>query len=104
MRMMAMLALAASAATAHAAEFTSLGALTQDEFRRLAQDVGAVISYKGVTPATALGLAGFDIGVEVTDTSLESTSAFARAGSTTASLVVVPKLHVHKGLFGRIDI
>ena len=98
------LALAASAWTAHAADFSSIGALTQDEFLRLSRDLGAAISYKGVTPATPLGILGFDVGVEVTDTKLESSDAFARAGAGGRSHLVIPKLHLYKGLFGGLDI
>jgi len=103
MRKTAMLAFAAGVGAAHAAGFGSLGTLAQDEFRRLSEDVGAVISYKGVTPATPLGAAGFDIGVEVTDTKIENSSLFSRAGTGTSSHVAVPKLHVHKGLIGGLD-
>ena len=98
------LALAASAWTAHAADFPTIGTLTQDEFLRLSRDLGAVISYKGVTPATPLGVLGFDVGIEVTDTKIESGDAFARAGAGIRSHLVIPKLHVYKGLFGGLDI
>jgi len=98
------LALAAGAFPAHAADFTSVGSLAQDEFRRLAQDLGAAISYKGVTAATPLGAVGFDIGVEVTDTKLENSALFSRAGAGGHSHLVIPKLHVYKGLFGGLDI
>ncbi len=62
------------------------------------------MSYKGVTPATPLGALGFDVGVEVTDTKLESSEAFARAGAGSRSHLVIPKLHVYKGLFGGLDV
>jgi len=89
---------------AHANDFTTLGSLSQDEFHGLAKDLGAAMSYKGVTPATALGPVGFDIGVEVTDTKLENSAAFSRAGAGSPSHLVMPKLHVYKGLFGGLDI
>ncbi len=98
------LALAASVWTAHAADFSSIGALTQDEFLRLSRDLGAAISYKGVTPATPLGILGFDVGIEVTDTKMESSDAFSRAGAGGQSHLVIPKLHVYKGLWGGLDI
>jgi hypothetical protein len=98
------LALAASAWTAHAADLSSIGALTQDEFLRLSRDLGAAFSYKGVTPATPLGVMGFDVGVEVTDTRLENSDAFSRAGAGGNSHLVIPKLHVYKGLWGGLDI
>jgi hypothetical protein len=92
------------AGVAHAADFTSLAALGQGEFRDLSKDLGAAFSYKGLTPATPLGAVGFDIGVEVTDTKLENSSAFSRAGAGDPSHLIIPKLHVHKGLFGGLDI
>src|SRR5258705_724291 len=98
------LAVAASVWTAHAADFSSIGALTQDEFLRLSRDLGAAISYKGVTPATPLGILGFDVGIEVTDTKMESSDAFSRAGAGGQSHLVIPKLHVYKGLWGGLDI
>jgi hypothetical protein len=98
------LVLAASACAAHAADFSTLGALSQDELLRLSRDLGAAISYKGVTPATPLGLVGFDVGVEVTDTKMESSDAFSRAGAGGQSHLVIPKLHVYKGLPAGFDI
>jgi hypothetical protein len=44
-----------------AADFSTIGTLSQDEFHRISQDLGAAFSYKGVTPATPLGIAGFDV-------------------------------------------
>jgi hypothetical protein len=93
----AFLALAA-AAPAHAADFADVGGLLQGEFRDLARDLGAAFSYKGVTPATPLGALGFDVGVEVTETRMEHSRLFALAGAGDTSRVVIPKLHVHKGL------
>ena len=102
-RPLASLVLLMSASCAFGADF-SLGALPQDDLRGLARDLGAAMSYKGVTPGTALGAIGFDIGIEATDTRLESSSAFARAGVGDHSHLVIPKLHVYKGLPGGFDI
>jgi hypothetical protein len=98
------LAFVAGAAAAHAGDFTSLGSLTQDEFRNLSRDLGAAIAYKGVTPATPLGVIGFDVGVEVTDTKMENSALLGRAGAGSESHLVIPKLHVYKGLIGGLDI
>jgi hypothetical protein len=98
-----LLACALGATCANAADF-SLGTLSQDDFRGLARDLGAAMSYKGVTPGTALGVVGFDIGVEATDTKLQNSSVFARAGVGDRSHLVIPKLHVYKGLPGGFDI
>ncbi len=92
------------AVPAHADAFAGIGELTQSEFRGLSKDLGAAFSYKGVAPATALGPLGFDIGVEVTDTKMENSSLFARAGAGGQSRLVIPKVHVHKGLIGGLDV
>lgn len=104
MRRIVAAAAAACILPAQAADFTSLSALAQGEFHRLAGDLGAAFAYKGVTPATPLGPIGFDVGVEVTGTRMENSSLFALAGAGSRSQLVIPKLHVTKGLFGGLDI
>ena len=98
------LAFVLGAAPARAGDFSSVGTLSQDDFARLSRDLGAALSYKGVTPATPLGPIGFDIGLEASDTRIENSSAFERAGAGSHSDLVIPKLHVYKGLFGGLDI
>jgi hypothetical protein len=79
--------------------------LNQTEFRNLSEDLGAVASYKGVIPATPLGLTGFDIGVEVSATTLQNPDAWDLASSGTVhDTVYVPKLHLHKGLPAGFDL
>ena len=104
MRIAAFIAALALPLFAHAGEFTSLGSLTQQQFRLLGEDLGAALSYKGVTPGTPLGALGVDIGIAVTDTSMEHSEVFAIAGAGSQSHVLVPKLHVAKGLPGGFDI
>lgn len=103
-RRLAALAAVVCAPNLHAADFPDIATLTQDEFRRLSRDLGAAFSYKGVTPATPLGITGFDVGLEVTDTTMENSAIFARAGAGSRSRLAIPKLHVHKGLLGGFDI
>lgn len=86
------------------ADFPLASSLAQGEFRALSEDLGAAFSYKGVTPATPLGILGFDIGLEVTSTRLESSDVFRLAGAGGPSSLVIPKLHVHKGLWRGFDI
>jgi hypothetical protein len=102
-RGLALVALAA-ALPCRAGEFSGIGTLAQDEFRALSKDLGAAFAYKGVTPATPLGPLGFDVGVVVTDTRLENSSLFSRAGAGDQSHLVLPKLQVHKGLPGGFDV
>lgn len=95
---------AAASLGAHAGDFTSAGALTQDQFHRLAEDLGAAFSYKGVGPGVPLGAVGLDAGIEVTDTKMHSPEAFAVAGAGRQSRLTIPKLHITKGIFGGFDI
>ncbi|MHB8534418.1 MAG: hypothetical protein ACYDBW_03120 [Sulfuricaulis sp.] len=96
--------LAAGSAQA-ATNIDQLNQLIQQQFRLLSEDLSAVTSYKGVIPATPLGLTGFDIGVEVTGTKLAHRDAWQLATSgTVPSTVYVPKLHVDKGLPFGIDV
>lgn len=89
---------------AAAGELPSLGNLAQDEFRRLSEDLGAAFSYKGVTPATPLGLAGFDVGVEMSATDIRNSNLFRLAGNSASDYIVVPKVHVYKGLPFGLDV
>ena len=99
----AALAVALAAPAAHA-EFTSIRNLTQGELERVAADLGAALSYKGVTPATSLGVTGFDVGLVVTDTTVENSGLFRLAGAGGPSRITVPKLHLYKGLPWGIDV
>jgi hypothetical protein len=93
-----------AALPAAAADFSTVGTLAQAEFRRMSEDLGAAFSYKGVAPAEALGLFGFDVGVEVTTTRMENPSILRLAGAGGPSDLVIPKLHAHKGLWGGLDV
>lgn len=75
---------------------------TQAEFRALTEDLGAALSYKGLTPAAPLGITGFDVGLATTVTRIENSAAMSRAGITGAH-VIVPTLRAHKGLPFGID-
>lgn len=97
-------ALCALALPAAAGDLPSLGSLGQDQFRRLSEDLGAAFSYKGVTPATPLGLVGFDVGLEVSATDIRNSDLFRLAGGGAPDYIAVPKLHVYKGLPWGIDI
>ena len=98
------IALALACAPAMAEDFSSIRTLPQSEFRALSEDLGAAFAYRGITPATPLGVLGFDVGVGLTSTSVEHSSALQRAGAGSRSTLLIPKLHVHKGLFGRLDV
>jgi hypothetical protein len=75
---------------------------SQAEFRAVAEDLGAALSYKPLTPSASLGITGFDVGLATTVTKVENSAALARAG-VTASHVVVPTVRLHKGLPFGVD-
>lgn len=91
---------------AHAADIDLIQALGQAEFRRFSEDLGAALSYKAMSPAEPLGITGFDVALEVTNTALENPAAFNNATSSSESMdnLPLPKLHAHKGLPGGVDI
>ncbi|MGA7596187.1 MAG: hypothetical protein WCA64_13415 [Gallionella sp.] len=79
-----------------AADINSLGNLAQPAFKDFADDLGAALSYKPITPTAPLGITGFDIGLEATSTKIRNLGAATNNSSSTN--LVVPKLHVYKGL------
>ncbi|MGB8338387.1 MAG: hypothetical protein WCD07_00640 [Burkholderiales bacterium] len=79
--------------------------LAQPQFRLLSEDLGAILSYKPLSPGETLGVTGFDLGFEVTGTSFNNKDVIDAATSGNApSLLPVPKLHAHKGLPAGFDI
>jgi hypothetical protein len=90
---------------AQAADIDSLGSLSQSQFKAFSKDMGAVVGYKAIAPAEPLGITGFDIGVEVSTTTLDNASAFDAACSGCGDKeLTVPKVHLHKGLPASIDV
>jgi hypothetical protein len=73
----------------------------QSEFKTFSEDLGSALSYKAVTPPAPLGITGFDLGLEVTSTKMRNLDI--ATGSSLTSLIV-PKLHVYKGLPLNIDV
>ena len=84
-----------------------LQAMAQGEFEDLSKEVGLLISYIPLAPAESLGILGFDVGVEVTGAKISSGSTFwenAVADSQPPDYVILPKIHVQKGLPWGIDL
>jgi hypothetical protein len=86
-----------------ASDLDQFHTLTQPEFAAMAKDFIAAASYKSVAPAEAMGVVGFDVGVELSATKLEHASVWRKAGYDHSSLYM-PKLHVQKGLPFNVDI
>ena len=76
-----------------------------DTFKSLVKEAGAVVAYRGVAPAEPGGLTGFDIGVETSFVEVDSDvwdQVFE--SQDTPGYVVIPKVHVRKGLPFGIDL
>lgn len=89
---------------AAASNIDNLKALSQSEFRALSEDLGAALSYKPLTPTTPLGITGFDIGLAVTATKIQNSTALKDAGAGDHSTLPVPSLRLNKGLPLDIDV
>ena len=82
-------------------------ALSKDEFNSLSRELGFGLSYFPLAPAAPLGLIGFDIGVEATAVNISEHSSFWRKAvqdGNPPSMLVLPKLHVQKGLPFNVDV
>lgn len=77
--------------------------LGQAQFNDLSKELGLIISYAPLAPAAPLGVLGFDIGVEATAVKINS-SSWDNAISNPPDYLILPKLHVQKGLPLGIDV
>ena len=77
----------------------------QAAFDDLSKEVGLLISYVPLSPAEPLGVLGFDIGIEVTGAKI-STGPWEKAISDAnpPDYLILPKIHVQKGLPFGIDV
>lgn len=78
----------------------------QRQFDDLSKEVGLIISYIPLAPAEPLGIAGFDIGLEVTGAKISSGASFwekAISDQMPPDYVVMPKIHGQIGLPFSID-
>lgn len=101
----ACLLLAGMQSDALAADINAIGFLTQDQFKQFSEELGAAASYHAVAPAEPLGITGFDIGLVVTATEIDNDSIWDTVTSGDGpSQLLLPKLHVHKGLPFNLDV
>lgn len=81
--------------------------MVQKQFDDLSKEVGLIISYIPLAPAESLGILGFDIGIEATGAKISSGSTFwelAISDQKPPDYIVLPKIHVQKGLPFGIDV
>ncbi len=100
------LSVAGTSALASSFEINTLQNLSQGEFRELAQDLGAALSYKPMEPADPLGITGVDFGAALSLTSLANTGAVQKAigNASVFSTLPVPTLRIAKGLPYNVDV
>jgi len=89
----------------YAQSFETLGELSQENFELLIENLAAATHYRGVTPTEPLGIIGFDVGISLSGTEIDDTVLdVANAGDFESSAILIPRLHVHKGLPFGIDV
>lgn len=81
-------------------DLTKFGS-AQSDFKTFSEDLGSALSYKPITPPAPLGITGFDLGIEASSTKMRNLDKVT--GSSMTNLIV-PKLHVFKGLPLNIDV
>jgi hypothetical protein len=94
------------AGAAMAADFNAINLLNQTEFRALAEDIAAAVSYKPMIPSEGLGITGFDLGVSVgaTEVANRATLIKAAGGADVPKAVPLAGVRAVKGLPFDIDI
>ncbi len=92
--------------TAQAADIDTLQSLVQSEFRDLSENLGAAVSFKPMIPAEGLGITGFDIGIGVSTTKINSDAIWKKVASANdfPNYLTIPSLRIHKGLPYDIDL
>jgi hypothetical protein len=81
-----------------AGDINNIGGLNQDQFHRFTEDLGAILSYKPLTPTAPLGLLGFDIGAAATATKVKNNDVFQVVGAGDVTTAVLPSLRANLGL------
>jgi hypothetical protein len=79
----------------------------QSYFHDLSKEVGLAISYVPMEPASPMGILGFDVGVEASFINIHNNDPYwtqVIPSGTPPSTLIIPKLHVNKGLPAGIDI
>jgi len=79
--------------------------IANSTFKDIVKEAGMLTAYRGIAPAEPQGLTGFDIGVEASAIKLDTGKwdQVLKDGDA-PSYIVVPKLHLRKGLPFGIDV
>jgi hypothetical protein len=85
----------------------NFGLLTQSDFTDFITEFGSAVYFHPLAPAETLGITGFDVAGEVVFADIshqENFWKFMTEDNDTANFLPIPRLHIQKGLPGRIDI
>jgi hypothetical protein len=91
-------ALLSVSSAAFATDDVHITGLAQTNFNDLSTDLGAVTSFKQVQGSTSEGIAGFDVGLNVSDTQVSHKAAWSAATGESVSNVPFADVLVSKGL------
>ena len=103
-RVLLALGLLALATSAYANDNITIQGLSQTDFNDLSTDLSAVTSYKQLQGSSSEGITGFDVGLNVGDTSVSHKTAWSNATGSSVSSVPFWDLTISKGLPFGIDI
>lgn len=102
---MTVLLLTTSAVVFASDDISDLGGMSQGQFNDLSADLGSIVHFNQMAPAEPGGLAGFDLGVDISTTRVANGSAWRQAtGGHHVSGVTMARLHARKGLPMGIDL
>ena len=77
----------------------------QSYFHDLSKEIGLAVSYVPMEPAAPLGILGFDVGVEASFVNIHNSDPYwTQVTNSPPSTLIVPKLHINKGLPAGIDL
>ncbi len=99
-------ALTLAGSAVFAADINFITRITQDEFKSLSKEAGAVLGYRNLAPAAPLGISGFDIAVEASAISIDKGTNYWKSAfnNDAPSYLIIPKVRVRKGLPFGIDV
>lgn len=81
-----------------------IDALSPSQFKTLAADLAAALSYKSLTPAEPLGITGFDIGVGMSVMQTDSDLPWSITTGDKQSYLTIPRVSIQKGLPLDVDV
>ena len=92
------LCLCVFSSSALAFDIDDINKLAQNEFNNISKDLTAAFSYKAVQPSEAMGILGFDVGIELGATEMKHGSVWKKLTEDDENWLPIPRIRVSKGL------